>query len=189
VFVFLPRQVKVIDSNTVENHFFTEEFLKNNEGVKPPIPLFSIDLMLSENNIPMFSTSPQDVVTTIMLIFDNGLKALQEISQPEQKLLPHLFKTNIKMFLKATARPDLKPDEVDPSDKKAIADENAWVFDSYFKLRDALEEAIKPLEQYIRTYDKYDKEYKLDPAAMIKKLDDNDNPPEIDFLKKDVIFH
>ena len=93
------------------------------------------------------------------------------------------------MFLKATVRPDLKPDEVDPSDKKSIPDENAWVFDSYFRLRDALEEAIKPLEQYIRTYDKYDKEYKLDPAAVIKKLDDNDNPPEIDFLKKDVIFH
>jgi len=36
----------------------------------------------------MFSTSPADIVTTIMLIFDNGLKALQEISQPEQKLLP-----------------------------------------------------------------------------------------------------
>jgi len=50
------------------------------------------------------------------------------------------------MFLKATVRPDLKPDEVDPSDKKSIPDENAWVFDSYFKLRDALEEAIKPLE-------------------------------------------
>jgi len=93
------------------------------------------------------------------------------------------------MFLKATVRPDLKPDEVDPSDKKSIPDENAWVFDSYFKLRDALEEAIKPLEQYIRTYDKYDKEYKLDPVSVIKKLDDNDNPPEIDFLKKDVIFH
>jgi len=50
------------------------------------------------------------------------------------------------MFLKATVRPDLKPDEVDPSDKKSIPDENAWVFDSYFRLRDALEEAIKPLE-------------------------------------------
>lgn len=50
------------------------------------------------------------------------------------------------MFLKATVRPDLKPDEVDPSDKKAIPDENAWVFDSYSKLEEALEVAIKPLE-------------------------------------------
>lgn len=93
------------------------------------------------------------------------------------------------MFLKATVRPDIKPDEVDPNDKRQIPDENEWVFNAYFKLRNALEEAIQPLEEYIRTYDKYEKEYKLDPAAVIKKLDDEDNPPEIDFLKKDVIFH
>lgn len=104
-------------------------------------------------------------------------------------MLPHLFKTNIKMFLKATVRPDLKPDVPDPSDKKAILDENSWVYDAYFKLRERLEDAIKPLDDYIHTYSRYDKEYKLDPAAIIKKLDDDDNPPEIDFLRKDVIFH
>lgn len=93
------------------------------------------------------------------------------------------------MFLKATVRPDLKPDEVDPTDKKQIVDENAWVYDAFTKLEQALEHSIAPLEQYIRTYDKYDKEYKLDPEAVIKKLDDEDNPPEIDFLRKDVIFH
>jgi hypothetical protein len=93
------------------------------------------------------------------------------------------------MFLKATVKPDMKPDELDPNDKKSLPDENAWVFDAYFRLRDGLEGAIAPLEFYIRTYDKYDKEYKLDPAAVIKKLDDDDNPPDIDFLRKDVIFH
>ena len=93
------------------------------------------------------------------------------------------------MFLKATTRPDLKPDEPDSNDKKSLPDENSWVFDAYFRLRDGLEAAIKPLEEYIRTYDKYEKEYKLDPAAVIKKLDDDDNPPEIEFLRKDVTFH
>lgn len=189
VLKFLPINVTVKDSYTVENIFYTPQQLKENEQLKPPTPLFSIDFMLSAESHPCYSTSPSDVVTTIMMIFDNGLKALQEISQPEQKLLPHLFKTNIKMFLKATARPDLKPDVPDQNDKKAILDENSWVFDAYFKLRDRLEEAIKPLEDYIHTYSRYDKEYKLDPAAIIKKLDDDDNPPEIDFLKKDVIFH
>ena len=73
---FLPKDVKVLDSNTVVNTFYTEEELKVNELLKSPIPLFSIDLMLSENNIPMYSTSPDDIVSTLMLIFDNGLKAL-----------------------------------------------------------------------------------------------------------------
>ncbi len=45
------------------------------------------------------------------------------------------------------------------------------------------------MNAYIKTYAKYDKEYKLDPEATIKKLDDDENPPEIDFLRKDVNFH
>ena len=48
---------------------------------------------------------------------------------------------------------------------------------------------MEPLNAYIKTYSKYDKEYKIDPAAFIKRLDDDENPPEIDFLKKDVVFH
>jgi hypothetical protein len=56
------------------------------------------------------------------------------------------------MFLKATAMPDRKPDEPEPGDKKTLPDENMWVWESYFKLRDKLEEAIKPLDDYIKTY-------------------------------------
>lgn len=70
-----------------------------------------------------------------------------------------------------------------------MPDENAWVFNAYFKLRDRLDEAILPLDIYQKTYDKYEKEYKLDPSAVIKKLDDAENPPEIELLRKDVIFH
>mmetsp|Transcript_9535 Transcript_9535/g.9126 ORF Transcript_9535/g.9126 Transcript_9535/m.9126 type:complete len:82 (-) Transcript_9535:2790-3035(-) len=39
------------------------------------------------------------------------------------------------------------------------------------------------------TYAKYEKEYRLEPAEVIQKLDDPDNPPDIDVLRKDVIFH
>jgi len=56
-------------------------------------------------------------------------------------------------------------------------------------LTSKFDEAVDPLNAYIKTYAKYDKEYKLDPAAILKKLDDEENPPEIDFLRKDVIFH
>lgn len=77
---YLPLDVKVVDSNTVNNHFYTEEELKKNESLKSPSPLFAIDLMLGEENKPIYSTSPNDIVVTMMLIFDNGLKALQEIS-------------------------------------------------------------------------------------------------------------
>ncbi len=100
-----------------------------------------------------------------------------------------MFKSNLKSFLKATARPLYQPEDPDPRDKRQLPDENAWVFELYHRLTSKVDEAVEPLNDYIKTYSKYDKEYKLDPAAVIKKLDDDDNPPEIDFLKKDVVFH
>lgn len=70
-----------------------------------------------------------------------------------------------------------------------MPDENAWIYTLYKKLTSRVDISVEPLNEYIKTYAKYDKEYKLDPVAVLKKLDDDDNPPEIDGLKKDVIFH
>ena len=95
----------------------------------------------------------------------------------------------MKTFLKATVRPLFKPEDPDVRDKKTLPDENAWVYSNYHELTSKFDEAVEPLNDYIKTYAKYDKEYKLDPAAVIKKLDDDENPPEIDVLKKDVAFH
>lgn len=104
-------------------------------------------------------------------------------------MLPHLFKSNVKSYLKATVRPLYKPEDPDPRDKRALPDENAWIYDLYHTLTHRFDDAVEPLNEYIKTYAKYDKEYKIDPVAIIKKLDDEENPPEIDFLRKDVIFH
>ena len=62
----------------------------------------------------------------------------------------------------------------------------SWI---YINLRENLEKAVLPLHDYIATYDKYEKEYKLDPEAYVKQFDDDENPPEIDQLRKDVVFH
>ena len=63
---------------------------------KEKMPLFSVDLTLGQNNMPAYSTSPEDVVETIKTVFRHGLGALQEKEQLEQKLLPHFFKSNQK---------------------------------------------------------------------------------------------
>lgn len=155
---------------------------------KPFMPLFQVQLTLGEDRKPRFSTEPKVVVFTVTEIFDQGLKSLQEISQIEQKLLPHLFKTNVKMFLKATVRPASRPEEPDPTNKKLLPDENAWVFEEYYDLREKILHCVEPMEKYLRTFDIYEKEYQLDPDAIIKTLDDPDNPPDISDLKKEVIF-
>jgi len=59
----------------------------------------------------------------------------------------------------------------------------------YHSLTTRIDEAVEPLNAYIKTYAKYDKEYKLDPVAYVKKLDDEDNPPEIEALRKEVTTH
>jgi dynein heavy chain len=152
---FLPLSVDIIDANNVVNKFITdEEQAKLDEDPfsvpKDPIPLFTIDLVLEDGtNELQYSVDPGDVVSTIMQIFDAGIETLQEITQIEQKLLPHLFKSNNKMFLKATKRPRQEPEKIDPKDMKALPDENEWVWDSYMKLRSEVMKAIYPMDDYI----------------------------------------
>jgi len=186
---FLPKSVKVIDSNTVENVFYTKEELAADDQLKDPFPLFQIDLTTDSTNEARFSSSPAEVSQVVQAIFDKGINNLKDIPSPEQKVLPHLFKSNVKTYLRAVVRPLYKPEDPDPKDKKALPDENAWIFGLYQTLTSKIDDAVDPLNDYIKTYAKYDKEYKLDPVAVMAKLDDEENPPEIDFLKKDVAFH
>ena len=64
-----------------------------------------------------------------------------------------MFKSNEKQFLKATLRPEYRPEEVDPDNKKDMPDENTWVFDEYDRLRDIITKVIDPLETYCKTYE------------------------------------
>ena len=80
---FVPIDVKVINSFEVKNTFYTEEQIKEMGAAKDKIPLFSIDLQLGDDGMPVYSTEPADVVSTILTIFENGIKSLQEINQVE----------------------------------------------------------------------------------------------------------
>lgn len=153
------------------------------------MPLFHVDLTVGEDRKPKYSTSAKEVVSSILTIFDSGIKSLQEITQVEQKLLPHLFKTNAKMFLKATHRPDFRPEEPNPDDLKELPNENTWVFDEFNKLRDRIANIIEPMEKYITTFDKYQKEYELDPDKIMAQWADPDDWPEVDVLRGDINFH
>lgn len=151
---------------------------------KEKIPMFQIDLMLDEETSrPRYSTSSKDVVSVILTIFQNGIKSLQEINQVEQKLLPHLFKSNVKMFLKAISLPEYRPVDPDPNDKSELPDEKTWLFDDYDRLRTCITKIIEPLEKYMTTYDKYEQEYKFDPVSEMEQYDDPDNWPGVEELQ------
>lgn len=154
---FVPIKTDVVDSFNVVNTFYTAEQIKEMGAPKQKIPLFHIDLTTGDDRRPRYSESAKEVVCSILTIFDNGIKSLQEITQVEQKLFGNgqFFKTNAKMFLKATVRPQSRPEEPNPDDKKELPNENTWVYDEYNKLRDCIDKIIDPLDEYIKTYDRF----------------------------------
>jgi hypothetical protein len=169
----------VKDAYQVENVFYTQEELDTTyAGGAPPekFPLFHIDLNLSEDGKNLqFSSDPKEVVTSIMNIFNDGIKSLQEIPQVEQKLLTDLFRSNTKMYLKACVKPHTKPLEPDPDHPPCIPDPNAWVYEAYMKLQNTISTIIEPLEDYFKTFEKYQKENDtLDPEKVLKELDECD---------------
>lgn len=186
---FLPIACVVKNTCEVTNTYYTTEQIKALGAPKPKFPLFQIDVVLNEDNEPEYSHSAHDVVHSILKTFDHGLSALEQVVLLEQKLLPQLFKSNQKLYLKVPVKPETMPEVPDPADKKLLPDPNTWIYEAYSKLRMKISETIDPLEAYLVTLKKYSAEYKLNPQEIIKVLDDDENPPEADVLRKDVIFH
>jgi hypothetical protein len=109
-------------------------------------------LTLDEDNQPSYSDSPADVVDMILKNFDQGLQALQEVNQLEQKLLPALFKSNAKSYLKVPVKPNGMPEEIDRSNKQLLPDPNAWIWHAYAKLRNKISDCVEPLDKYLATF-------------------------------------
>lgn len=126
---------------------------------------------------------------SILKTFDHGLSALEQVVLLEQKLLPQLFKSNQKLYLKVPVKPESMPEKPDPANKKLLPDPNTWIFEAFDKLRTAIQQVVEPLHAYQDTLKKYKSEYILDPIKVIKDLDDDENPPEAEVLRKGVIMH
>jgi dynein heavy chain len=93
------------------------------------------------------------------------------------------------MFLKSTFRPDFRPTDPDPNNKRELPDENTWVFDEYDKLRSVITRIIEPLDHYIATYDRFQKEYDFDPDKEMQQYEDPENWPDVDTLRSSILFH
>lgn len=154
---------------------------------KDPEPLFVLDLILKPNQlIPQYSTEPKEIVQKIMEVFDEGVKILQNIPQLEPILLKHLFKTHGKKMLKAPVIPNAKPKPIDPNNKRSLPDENTWLWEAFETIRASLEQAIEPLFGYLKTFEKFEKENKLNPDRFVKSLDEGEQPITPEALRQDI---
>ena len=171
------------------NNYYTKEEEKAMGAKKEKMPLFYIDLMMDKNT-PAYSTDPVQVVETVKSIFQAGLNALQDIGQLEQKLLPHLFKSNQKTFLKVPVKPAEMPKMPENTNgKRELPDEYTWVYEQYAKLVEEIEKSVQPLRDYMATYSKYKGEFIWDPEAELSKIRDEENWPTADELEKEVVRH
>lgn len=143
---------------------------------------------MSDDNKPEYSHEASEVCFSILKTFEKGLSSLSDITQLEQKLLPGLFKSSTKMFLKVPVKPEEMPQTPDPANKKVLPDENAWVYEEFIRLRSKIFESVDPLADYLKTYDQFANDYALDPDAEILLMDDEENPPEPDALRRDVLM-
>jgi len=185
---FLPLTVAVKSTAEVTNMYYSQEEIKRMGADKVKFPLFRVDLELGDDNRPQYSSEASDVCSRILETFKKGLSSLSDITQLEQKLLPHLFKSSTKMFLKVPVKPEEMPEKPDPENKKLLPDENAWVYEEFMRLRSKIFESVDPLADYLKTYDQFQSDYNLDPDAEIAKMDDEENPPEPDALRRDVLM-
>lgn len=211
---FVPLSTQIISSNEVQNEFpKKEEAKKEGEGDekpkdgdesddiseesivlesenKDPNPLFVLDLVLKPGQeIPQYSTDPQEVVNTVMGIFDEGIKVLQEIPQLEPILLKHLFLKNThgNKSLKAPLIPLSEPKV--PEKKHILPDENTWLWNASESIRNALMAGVEPLRNYLRTFERFIPESKLNVEKYILNMNDYDNPSSVDEIKADIIKH
>jgi len=108
-----------------------------------------LDLILKGSVVPIYSTNPQQIVSSIKEIFEEGVNCLQEIPQLEPILMKPIFKTHGKKTLKAPIIPPEKPKVPDRANKKALMDENTWLWESAETLIQSIERAIEPLNNYV----------------------------------------
>jgi dynein heavy chain len=93
------------------------------------------------------------------------------------------------MFLKAVKLPDFRPPEPDANDKSQLPDQTTWLFDDYDRLRNIVTKIIDPLDEYMKMYDQYEKEYQFNPSKEMEQYDDPENWPEVDALKAQILNH
>lgn len=83
----------------------------------------------------LYSTVPENFVSTLMLIFDKTLEEIAKIADLEPKILSDLYKSQKnETFIKAPMKPREKPVVHEGPDKaRKVPDENKWIWDLFEK--------------------------------------------------------
>jgi len=148
---FIPTKVVINDENDVVNHFSNGDVVdsKEPETFKKKIqPFFHVDLKITDKDI-IFTYKPDVFARCSCTIFTKTLQELAKIPDIESKVLDNKFKKRIDTFLNAPQLPKSKP--IEPNAKevpKKYMDEDAWLWDLHEDLKNSMNKAVEPLNEY-----------------------------------------
>ena len=92
-------------------------------------------------------------------------------------------------MLKAPLCPQQKPKAPDPNNKKILPDENTWLWNAFETIKLNLEKSIQPLSEYVKTFQQFEQENKLNPDRYVKIFDDPEKPMTAEDIKNDIQEH
>lgn len=126
-------------------------------------------------------------MTTIQLIFDKLLDDLNKIPHVERNLLHDLFRkhqpqSSRESYLKAPLRNKDK-DNTYKSKHNADFDENEWIDNLFTQITQDAQNAIAPLEEYLKKFEPFRHILKIIPEEYAKEFDDEERPKEVELIR------
>lgn len=114
---------------------------------------------------------------------------MAKIPDLEPKILAELHKQQkLETFIKAPMMPLTEPVEPDPKERpRKFADENKWVWDTYYRIKAAIEGALEPLEQFKTVFNKYIPVLKLKPDDVARDIELEEPPRDFESIKEEIV--
>lgn len=128
-------------------------------------------------------------VQVILHAIKKALDEMSKVPDLEPKILADLYKSQkLETYIKAPMMPVLEPVDPDPLERpRKFPDENKWVWELYFKLKQEVEDSIGPLNDYLRAFDQFIPVLQMRPDEYAREIELEENPRDIELIKDEIL--
>ncbi|KAL4427402.1 hypothetical protein ABPG74_009674 [Tetrahymena malaccensis] len=192
---FVPLEVQIENPNKVKNMYRESDELRNqtqqNGGREDPMnALFLIDLVKTQNDQEfVYSTNPMNFINMIIQTFEKGLEEISKIPDLEPKIVQELHKSmKAETYIRTPMKPRERPITPDMSARpRKFPDENKWIWDLLENLKLQLIEGIKPLDEYLESFNQFKDVLRMDPDEVIRAIEaDENNTYDVDKIVEEI---
>lgn len=177
----IPARVCVKSENEIENEYVEGSIRQ---------PVLSIDfIQVAGKEEFNFLFKPDKIKNDLLNLFEKAVDELKTIPDLEPKILEGLNKAKkTETFILTPILPKKEPEVPDPRNvPKRYADENKWVWDLRQELSADLERAVRPLDEFRKTFDKYKGVLGIRPEEFVRKISSGENQANLEFIKGQIL--